>query len=94
MHQECFCVSSRFQDMKNLCADVSTQKVCVELHFFFLDFFCLFVLFRAHYQFVADLSLLGANEQMFGQCLLSKTLSGICKDKQRQQLTLNNTSMI
>lgn len=53
---------------------------------------CVFL--RARYQSAADLSLLFASAQMFGHCPFSKSSSGICKDKQREQFTQNNKSVI
>lgn len=55
---------------------------------------CARVFFRAHYQSAADLSLLSASTQMFGHRPFSKSSSGICKDKQREQFTQNNKSVM
>lgn len=51
--------------------------------------------FHAPYQSPADLLLLfSARTQMFGHCRFSKSSSGICKDKQREQFIQNNKSVM
>ncbi len=55
---------------------------------------CARMFFRAHYQSEADLSLLSANTQMFCHCPFSKSWPGICEDKQREQLTQLNQSVM
>lgn len=55
---------------------------------------CACMFFRARYQSAADLSLLSASTQMFGHCPFRESLSGICKDKQREQFTQNNKSVM
>lgn len=50
--------------------------------------------FHAGSQSAADSTLLSANTQMFCHCPFSRSSSGICKDKQRQQFTENNKPVI
>lgn len=55
---------------------------------------CARVFFHGLYQSAADLLLLSASAQMCGRCLFSKSLSGICKDKQREAFTQENKSVM
>ena len=72
----------------------SYVNVCVRQAFVWIHMCVSACFFRARYQSAADLSLLSASTQMFGHCPFSESWSGICKDKQREQFTQNDKSVM